>query len=456
MKKKLHETTVALDSLGCKLNQAEMEILARQLMEEGYRLVSPSEAADIYILNTCTVTHVADRKTRQKLRGYHRKNPKAAVVAIGCYSERAPGELQKLAGVDLVIGNDDKSDILQILENSGYIGKGAETRSSNLYENSRRTRTFIKVQEGCRLACSLTNIQQIFYAGLQTGLSVRPGEPYSECPADDEKDKEFEMILSRDAYRELEDILGPENVSEDLAILDAYAFIGFGVGVGVGGWRGADRYAMRPEAVVLPGSTKEVQAIMKLCNRRGAKSKASSTGYGVFNTIGSEGAIQLDMRRMNRILDIDEKNMFILVEPYVSFAQVQAEVHKMGLNCHVIGAGSNCSYLASHTACGGTNTQAPYFASGVGGGATTSAACVAAGCVETLESCPKASAPVTTLANTLNTASSRTSPPRLGLPTLPNPGFVTRAMTAEPYWPPSHASTDHQSPPATGSLPARA
>jgi len=146
--------TIAIDSLGCKLNQAEMEILSRQLSGAGLRLVYPSEAADIYILNTCTVTHVADRKSRQKLRGYQRLNPKAAVVAVGCYAERAPDELKELTGIDLVIGNDDKSNILQILENSGYIGKGAETHYTSLYENSRRTRAFIKVQEGCQNYCA--------------------------------------------------------------------------------------------------------------------------------------------------------------------------------------------------------------------------------------------------------------------------------------------------------------
>jgi len=154
MNKKLRQHTIALDSLGCKLNQAEMEILSCQLTGAGYRLVSPSEAADLYILNTCTVTHVADRKTRQKLRGYRRLNPKAAVVAVGCYAERAPGELQKLAGIDLAIGNDDKSNILRILKDAGYIGKGAETSSNSLYENSRRTRAFLKVQEGCRNFCA--------------------------------------------------------------------------------------------------------------------------------------------------------------------------------------------------------------------------------------------------------------------------------------------------------------
>jgi glycolate oxidase len=164
-------------------------------------------------------------------------------------------------------------------------------------------------------------------------------------------------VLSRDVYRELEDILGPENISEDLVVLDAYSCFQ---------WSGAadptakqrHGFFTRPEAVVLPGSTKEVQAIIKLCNRRGLQSKASATGYGGGNALMNEGVIFLDMRRMNRILEIDEKNMYIIVEPYVSFAQVQAETHKRGLNCNILGAGSQVSFLASYTSVVGNNTQA--------------------------------------------------------------------------------------------------
>jgi glycolate oxidase len=162
------------------------------------------------------------------------------------------------------------------------------------------------------------------------------------------------MALSRDAYRELEDIVGPENISEELPELEAYTAFGFGST----GPEPEARFFTRPEAVVLPGSTEEVQKIIRLCNRRGIKAKASSTGYGAHNAVGAEGTIFLDMRRMNRILELDEKNMYVVVEPYVSFAQLQGEAMKRGLNCHVIGAGSNCSALASTTSMHGTNTQA--------------------------------------------------------------------------------------------------
>jgi glycolate oxidase len=162
------------------------------------------------------------------------------------------------------------------------------------------------------------------------------------------------MALSKDAYRELEDIVGPENMTEDQAVLESYTAFGFGST----GPEPEARYFQSPEAIVLPGSMEEVQKIIRLCNRRGIKAKASSTGYGGHNAVGSENTIFLDMRRMNRILEIDEKNMYAVVEPYVCFAQLQGEAQKVGLNCHVIGAGSNCSALASTTSMHGTNTQA--------------------------------------------------------------------------------------------------
>jgi glycolate oxidase len=163
------------------------------------------------------------------------------------------------------------------------------------------------------------------------------------------------MALSKDAYRELEDILGPENISQDEAMLDIYSF------QSMGELRGPDpkwRFWTSPEAVTLPGSTEEVQAIVRLCNRRGIKYKAISTGYGPHNAVSAEGTIHMDLRRMNRILDIDEKNMTILVEPYVSFIQVQAEAMKRGLNTHIIGAGAQPSYLASLTSVIGANKMA--------------------------------------------------------------------------------------------------
>jgi threonylcarbamoyladenosine tRNA methylthiotransferase MtaB len=154
MDKRLEMPRVALDSLGCKLNQAEIELLAQQLAAAGYRVVSPSDEADIYVLNTCTVTHIADRKSRHMLRVFHRRNPDARLVAIGCYAERSPRELEVIEGVDLVLDNVDKWNLIPLLEASGRLGQPTAGDSIQLFGNARRTRAFIKVQDGCRNSCA--------------------------------------------------------------------------------------------------------------------------------------------------------------------------------------------------------------------------------------------------------------------------------------------------------------
>ena len=143
------ENGVALETLGCKLNQAESESLARQLAERGCRVVPPSDGAAIYILNTCTVTHIADRKSRHLLRLAQRRNPGAFIIAIGCYAERAPEELAQVTGVDRVLGNEEKARLLDVLEEQGLI-----STSSALLPQMHRTRSLVKVQEGCNQFCS--------------------------------------------------------------------------------------------------------------------------------------------------------------------------------------------------------------------------------------------------------------------------------------------------------------
>jgi len=150
----IEKPTIALDSLGCKLNQAEMQQLAQQLTQAGYRLVDSTEKADIYILNTCTVTHIADRKSRHLLRLARRRNPSARLVAIGCYAHRAPKELAQIEGVELVLANDRKADLLSLLEDAGNLKQPVTVASMNPQENSRRTRAFLKVQDGCHNFCA--------------------------------------------------------------------------------------------------------------------------------------------------------------------------------------------------------------------------------------------------------------------------------------------------------------
>jgi len=145
---------VALDTVGCKLNQAETQLLARQFAHAGYRLVSAAEAADIYILNTCTVTHVADSKCRRLLRWARRRNPDAVVVAIGCYVERARQELAQIEGVDLVLGNSEKQHLLRLLEESGSLRRPLHGQSDSATHAGFRTRAFVKVHDGCNSFCS--------------------------------------------------------------------------------------------------------------------------------------------------------------------------------------------------------------------------------------------------------------------------------------------------------------
>jgi threonylcarbamoyladenosine tRNA methylthiotransferase MtaB len=143
-------TKIVLDTVGCKLNQAESQLLARQLANAGYRLVAPDDGADVYVLNTCTVTHVADGKCRRLLSQARRRNPHALVVAIGCYAERAPRELFQLKCVDLVLDNHQKMDLLPRLKKSGHpMLPGASLNQADF-----RTRTFVKIQDGCNNFCA--------------------------------------------------------------------------------------------------------------------------------------------------------------------------------------------------------------------------------------------------------------------------------------------------------------
>ena len=139
---------VAIATLGCKLNQAESENIAALLAKSGYSLTDDGEY-DILVLNTCTVTHTADRKARQLLRKAHRQNPRATLVVTGCYAQRQAEDLLRIPGVKLVIGNEDKYRMPQILAESGLRG---ESHVQHLFTG--RNRAFIKIQDGCQRFCA--------------------------------------------------------------------------------------------------------------------------------------------------------------------------------------------------------------------------------------------------------------------------------------------------------------
>lgn len=147
---------IAFETLGCKLNQAETEALARQFLSAGHEPVNKNDTADIYILNTCTVTHTADSKSRHLLRLARRRNPDALIVVTGCYAERTPDELQKIAGVNLVVPNTEKGNLLKLLQESGWLADASVMKKNHPGNPTRvlRTRAFIKIQDGCTNYCA--------------------------------------------------------------------------------------------------------------------------------------------------------------------------------------------------------------------------------------------------------------------------------------------------------------
>jgi threonylcarbamoyladenosine tRNA methylthiotransferase MtaB len=144
---------IALETLGCKLNQAETETLARSISDSGHDIVRSVDEADIYILNTCTVTLTADSKARHLIRQAHRRNPQVRIVVTGCYAERSHSDLTKMAEIDLICGNEDKSNLLNLIQRRGYLEPVKENRrqaTSSLF----RTRSFVKIQDGCSNYCA--------------------------------------------------------------------------------------------------------------------------------------------------------------------------------------------------------------------------------------------------------------------------------------------------------------
>ncbi len=150
---------IFLETLGCKLNQAETESLAWQFAASGHHIVDSVTEADVFIMNTCTVTGTADAKVRRRLRAAHQRNPDAFVVATGCYAQREPGALAAISGVGLVVSNADKPLLPELLNE---VVRGASLRPAvepaeavaAIPPASPRTRSFLKVQDGCQGACA--------------------------------------------------------------------------------------------------------------------------------------------------------------------------------------------------------------------------------------------------------------------------------------------------------------
>lgn len=153
----------ALHNLGCKVNAYETQAMQQMLEEAGYEIVPFEETADVYIINTCTVTNMADRKSRQMLHRAKKKNPQAVVVAVGCYAQAAGEALYEDGSVDLVIGNNRKKELLPLLEKFFEGRREAallDISHTGAYEElalkrtGEHTRAYVKVQDGCDQFCS--------------------------------------------------------------------------------------------------------------------------------------------------------------------------------------------------------------------------------------------------------------------------------------------------------------
>ena len=163
--------TVAIRTQGCKLNQADSDMLARRFAAAGYRLVQSPAKADVYVINTCTVTATADSKARQALRAAARANPHALIVATGCYAQRSRDELAQVEGVSLVIGNTGKEELPAMVttlldqrnadENSHLPVSPALDYSVRPAANIRRNRSMVKIQEGCDQVCAYCIVPRV-------------------------------------------------------------------------------------------------------------------------------------------------------------------------------------------------------------------------------------------------------------------------------------------------------
>ncbi|MCR5282750.1 MAG: tRNA (N(6)-L-threonylcarbamoyladenosine(37)-C(2))-methylthiotransferase MtaB [Lachnospiraceae bacterium] len=162
--------TVAFHNLGCKVNSYELDAMQQYFQKSGYSIVDFAQKADIYVVNTCTVTNIADRKSRQMIHKAKAMNPEAVVVAVGCYVQTHQGEIEKDESIDLAIGNNKKKDIVELVETFLSDRKGRDKtlggisipdlehapayEEISLEQTAEHTRAYIKIQDGCNQFCS--------------------------------------------------------------------------------------------------------------------------------------------------------------------------------------------------------------------------------------------------------------------------------------------------------------
>ena len=155
---------VAFHTLGCKVNQYETEAMEELFNKNGYEIVEEDSLADVYVINTCTVTNLSDRKSRQFIRKSKKLNPDSVVAVVGCYSQVSPDEVQEIEGVDVVIGTSERDMVVELCERASTnkekinIVRPVKTYKSfekiRIEEIKSRTRAFLKIQDGCNQFCS--------------------------------------------------------------------------------------------------------------------------------------------------------------------------------------------------------------------------------------------------------------------------------------------------------------
>ena len=158
---------VAFHTLGCKLNFTETSTISRSFLKNGYQLTDFSEAADFYVINTCSVTENADKKFKNILNRAKKQNPNAFNIVVGCYAQLKPDSVSKIPGVDLVLGANEKFNVVEYLDsldkNDSQV-YSCDIKEVNKYESSYsvddRTRSFLKVQDGCDYKCTYCTIPQ--------------------------------------------------------------------------------------------------------------------------------------------------------------------------------------------------------------------------------------------------------------------------------------------------------
>ena len=157
---------VAFHTLGCKLNFSETATISRDFLHHGFEKVNYRDKADIYVLNTCSVTENADKEARKFIRQVKQRNPNSSVAVIGCYAQLKPNDIAAIDGVDIVLGAEEKFDLLNHLDSINLNGSTKVIQSEidhvhkfiPSYSSSERTRSFLKIQDGCDYTCSFCTI----------------------------------------------------------------------------------------------------------------------------------------------------------------------------------------------------------------------------------------------------------------------------------------------------------